>query len=319
MHRLLKELLHKAKGESHLVLVAFVDVRGFSAWMSESSEAAIFLRSIYTKILDEYFPMATFFKPTGDGLMIVIDYDEDNLMDVVRTAVQRSVDLAEDFPDICAGDPMVNFETPDELGIGLARGAATSLISDGKTLDYSGRPLNLAARLMDLARPSGVIFSANLGYELLDEALSTKFEEDEVYVKGLAEDKPTKVYYLSGRTTIPEVNRHPLNRLIRRTEPEQEMTLQEAKRRAKYLSRLSSEPANKEDITVHVAHKKALASGRPHRTLYSTHVHEAEFVERAGVRYARIDFPAIIEQLEAAGVKPTWKIRVQIEYPVRVP
>src|SRR5918996_3324855 len=145
MHRQLKDLLHQARGESHLVLVVFLDTRGFSAWMSESSEAAIFLRSTYTKILDDYFSTASFFKPTGDGLLIILDYDDANLRKVVQTAVQTSIRLIEDFPNICAGDPMVNFETPDKLGIGIARGAATSLISDGKTLDYSGRPLNLAA------------------------------------------------------------------------------------------------------------------------------------------------------------------------------
>jgi class 3 adenylate cyclase len=186
MHRQLKDLLHRAKGESHLVIVVFLDVRGFSAWMSESSEAALFLRSAYTRILDEYFPTAAFFKPTGDGLMIILDYDDDNLQDVVQGAVQASIRLVDEFPDITSGDPMVNFETPGELGIGIARGAATSLISEGKYLDYSGRPLNLAARLMDLARPSGVVFSANFGYELLDEAAAKAIQARSSLRKGIS-------------------------------------------------------------------------------------------------------------------------------------
>jgi class 3 adenylate cyclase len=208
--------------------------------MSESSEAALFLRSVYIRVLDEYFPEATFFKPTGDGLLIILDYDDDNLQKVVRTAVQASIRLVDNFPEITAGDPMVNFDTPDEIGIGIARGAATSLISGRKTLDYSGRPLNMAARLMDVARPSGVVFSANLGYDLLDEDTSKQFEEDEAYVKGLAEEVPTKVYYLRGRTVIPEPNRHPLKRQKRKTEPLEKL-LSEKHRSAGYFA-ISSAP-----------------------------------------------------------------------------
>jgi hypothetical protein len=284
--------------------------------MSESSEAAIFLRSTYTKILDDYFSTASFFKPTGDGLLIILDYDDANLRKVVQTAVQTSIRLIEDFPNICAGDPMVNFETPDKLGIGIARGAATSLISDGKTLDYSGRPLNLAARLMDLARPCGVVFSANLGFDLLDEDTSKNFEEDEVYVKGLAEEKPTKVYYLKGKTIIQESNRHPLNRWARKTEPRETMTFKEAKRRSRYLFPIGAEPADKSEIKVHIRHKKVLPSGRPDRRLYSGRTYSVEYVERAGRKYARIDYPQIVRQLEADGVKPNWQIGVQVEYPV---
>ena len=61
MHRALKSLLPRAKGESRLVVVVFLDVRGFSSFakMAESSEAALLLRSIYIRILDDYFPAAT--------------------------------------------------------------------------------------------------------------------------------------------------------------------------------------------------------------------------------------------------------------------
>jgi len=51
---------------------------------------------------------------------------------------------------------MLNFETPRRSVLYRA-GPATKLVSQDRTLDYSGRPLNLAARLMDFARPSGVV------------------------------------------------------------------------------------------------------------------------------------------------------------------
>jgi hypothetical protein len=66
MHHELRELLRTASGESRFVLAANVDIRGFSSFFADSSQAAAYLSSAYTKILDDYFPAASFFKPTGD-------------------------------------------------------------------------------------------------------------------------------------------------------------------------------------------------------------------------------------------------------------
>ena len=103
------------------MVVVFLDVRGFSSFakLAESSEAALFLRSIYIKILDDYFPSATFFKPTGDGLLIILDYDENNLVDIVNLAVRSSLELVRNFADLTLHDPMVNFDVPNPVGIGL--------------------------------------------------------------------------------------------------------------------------------------------------------------------------------------------------------
>jgi class 3 adenylate cyclase len=157
MHKDLRELLHSAEGRSRHVVVIFLDVRGFSSFakIAESSDAAEFLRSVYTQILDDYFPEPEFFKLTGDGMLILYRYNRDTLTDVTNQAVETSLRLVKEFSTLCDTDPMVNFDVPGELGIGVARGAATALISGDKILDYSGRPLNLAARLMDLARPAG--------------------------------------------------------------------------------------------------------------------------------------------------------------------
>lgn len=153
--------MQDAEGFSDLVVVVFLDVRGFStfAGMAESGEAALFLRRVYLNIVDEYFPDSAFFKPTGDGLVIVRHFDRSNLGDEVTSAISTSLRLVEAFPHLTERDPMVNFEVPTSLGVGIARGAATRLASGDLTLDYSGRPLNLAARLMDLARPRGVVLT----------------------------------------------------------------------------------------------------------------------------------------------------------------
>jgi class 3 adenylate cyclase len=174
MHRQLKELLVKAVGVSEFVVAINLDVRGFSSFakLAESSEAALFLKRVYLRILDEFFADASFFKPTGDGLLIIMSYTEDTLQKVMKESVESALRAVEQFPSLCVDDPMINFTVPTKLGAGMARGAATRLTSQEKILDYSGRPLNLASRLMDLARPKGVVFDNSFGIALLPEGVS---------------------------------------------------------------------------------------------------------------------------------------------------
>ena len=153
MHRIFREHLPRAQGDSRFVVACFVDVRDFSSFFAESVEGAYFLRQLYRRLLDDFFPDASYFKPTGDGLMIISDIDDANIAETTRGTLTTSLRLVQEFPRLFERDPMINFPTPERLGIGIARGAASRLFVEGQTLDYSGRTLNLAARLMDLARP----------------------------------------------------------------------------------------------------------------------------------------------------------------------
>lgn len=298
------------------MVVVFLDVRGFSSFakMAESSEAALFLRSIYIKILDNYFPAATFFKPTGDGLLIILDYDESNLVDTVNLAVKSSLELVKDFADLTLHDPMVNFDVPNSVGIGLARGAATALISDDYVLDYSGRPLNLAARLMDLARPCGVVFSDTLGHNLLAAEYATQFSSDSVYIKGLAESIPLTVFIARKMVTLPESSRHPLNRYDRTAIEEKTYTLKRLQEMGNFLHQLPTRPVATDKIVVHVRFPQATASGRKHPTIHRTTQYPAEYIERQGKPYACVHYDEIAQKISERGVKPTWPVAVTIEY-----
>jgi class 3 adenylate cyclase len=316
MHRELKELLPSAKGESRLVVVVFLDVRGFSSFakIAESSEAALFLRSMYVKILDNYFPEASFFKPTGDGLLIILDYDESNLTAAVNSAVRTSLQLVEDFANLTQDDPMINFEVPDSIGMGLARGAATALISKDKVLDYSGRPLNLASRLMDLARPRGVVFSDMLGWALLEDALSAQFVSDKVYVKGIAEDQPMAVHIQETAVSLPESSKRPINRYDRKTTDPEELTFKKLKERDSYIHLLAEKPAVTNNIVLYVRYPKPMASGRRHKSMSQIMQISAEYTEREGKHYARIDYNDVQERLTDIGVKDTWPVILTVEY-----
>jgi class 3 adenylate cyclase len=317
MHRQLKSLLPGAKGESHLVVAIFLDIRGFSSFakIAESAEAALFLRSMYVRILDDYFPTASFFKPTGDGLMIIFHYDADNLQETVNNSISSSIRLVKDFPTLTSGDPVINFEVPEALGIGLARGAATALVSGEQTLDYSGRPLNLAARLMDLARPKGVVFTGNLGYELLEKIYTKQFKKDKVYVKGIADDTPIEVYVLDKMVKLPDSSKRPLTRYSWKNTSPEKVTFKTIKQRGpRYLTLLPVEPALTADIRVHVRHPALTASGRKHPKLWTMRQFKADYEHKPGRDYAAINYAQIISGLEEDGVKDSWPVETTIEY-----
>lgn len=319
MHRDLKDLLPSAVGSSRFVVVVFLDVRGFSSFakLAESSETAEFLKSAYVRILEDYFPQASFFKPTGDGLLVVLDYDKDSLRTVVENAVATSVRLVDDFAQITADDPMVNFAVPADLGIGLARGAATCLMSGDKVLDYSGRPLNLASRLMDVARPSGVVFESTLDPSLLESKTMDLFREELIYVKGLAEAEPITAYCLASRTVVPDFNRSPINRFARFVEDTETIPLSELEDRGRYNHPLSQRPAKTDDMVVYLSHPALTRSGRRKAGMSTTMTFGAEYVTRQNRHYARVDYAPIAARLKRAGVKRTWPISITPEYSVR--
>ncbi len=212
MHRSIRKLLPAAVGESQLVIAANVDVRGFTRFSEtqDSVLALLYIRKIYERILSDYFKDAAFFKLTGDGLLLVFPWTDKTLKNVVRSVVADSLRLVVEFPDLLAKDPAIEFKVPSEVGIGLARGAASRLRSHSKTLDYSGRPLNVASRLMDLARPGGVVTDGNFGLSLLRKPAREKFQANDVYVPGLAEREPMTVYATSGYTKIPPKAQQPI-------------------------------------------------------------------------------------------------------------
>lgn len=319
MHRKLKNLLHGATGQSGLVVVVFLDIRGFSEWMTDSTRSALYLKSAYTRILDDFFPTASFFKPTGDGLLVVLAHDESeaNLRAVVQDAVEKSVDLVAAFPSLTAGDPLINFSVPQQLGIGIARGTATRLVSRGQTLDYSGHPLNLAARLMDLARPSGVVFDSTLEIELLQPATVTKFNEEQVFVKGLSERTSMTVHVLTDMVEVPQFNRYPIGRYKQRLVPLGGMPFKRLKERELFHHTLHEEPADREQVQVHIRYPDKRPSGRKHPGLKRTATYPATFRNFAGKMVAELDYRPVVAQFVEWGVKDGWEVEVMVEYPVR--
>jgi class 3 adenylate cyclase len=200
-----RKLLDDVQGRSEFVIAVIIDVRGFSSFAMkvESVQTTAFLKRIYIEMIDRYFGNASFIKPTGDGLLLAFPYDETNVKEVASYVVKSSLACLTDFAKLCDDDDMINFNIPDKVGIGICRGAATNVVSHGSTIDYSGRPFNIASRLMDLARPTGIILDSNFGENLIPSDIKDKFSTAHVYLRGITDNALTKIYYSKDTTVIP--------------------------------------------------------------------------------------------------------------------
>jgi hypothetical protein len=95
VHRDFKRLLKNAVGQSEFVLALNIDIRGFSEFSMtvDSSETAMYVKRVYAEMIDQFFPGAKFFKPTGDGLVIVEGFTERTLSRRVESTVASCLRL----------------------------------------------------------------------------------------------------------------------------------------------------------------------------------------------------------------------------------
>jgi class 3 adenylate cyclase len=318
MHRDLQKLLASAEGQSQKVVAVFIDVRGFSSWTAESTEVADYLKSAYNRILTKHFDDAGFFKLTGDGMMLIYPFnDVSTLQSTLRATIEKSIELVKAFPTLTKDDRMINFQVPTRLGVGLARGSATVLASDGKTLDYTGRTLNLAARLMDLARPFGVVFDDSFGIEELTTAVRKKFAHADVYVNGIAEESSIRVYYLPGWTTIAEHRKLPISAPIMMADVTKKLTLKALKDRGSFLEELEGEPAQPTAGATLIVEYPAVRDDGTETGLLWTLDRQAVIERKLNTWYAKIDYDEIAKKVEARRCQDDWTVRTTLEYLVR--
>ena len=207
----LRQALADAQGTTEFLICVVCDVRGFTSFSQrhESEEVALFVKRIYIKLIDDYFPFADYFKTTGDGLLLGVHYNEKDVREKVQLTVGACVKGARDFPKFCKNDPMINFTPPDKIGFGVARGTACALVSEGRVIDYSGHLPNLASRLMDLARPFGVVLDGAVGIDLLPPATRKLFRPEKVYIRSVSQREPEPVYVLKNAVEIPQSAKKP--------------------------------------------------------------------------------------------------------------
>jgi len=207
-----RKLIDKADGRSEFAIVIVCDIRGFSEFSTihESPDTAMFIKRFYLKLIDDYFPTAQYVKPTGDGLLIIYKYTEDNLNEISKTILVACLKCINDFHELFKEDPMINFETPKYIGFGISRGPVCCLFSGKHIIDYSGRLLNLASRLMDLARPMGIVIDGNYLIDVIPKNLRGRFKNRDVYIRSISEEKTHSIYFLYPETQLPDYCLHPI-------------------------------------------------------------------------------------------------------------
>jgi len=281
----------------------------------DSAQTALFIKKIYARLIDTYFADASLVKPTGDGLLVVKAFDESDLKEIVATTVTDAMEIVETFGSLCDDDDMVNFDVPQDVGVGIARGSACRLASDDLTLDYSGRVLNLASRLMELARPRGVILDATLGTTLLADDVRSRFSAETVYLKGVSPDEPTQVCCWPDEVEIPESYKHPFGekRWAHATMETTRRQLEESEA-ANYRFTLDPQPIIDHDAECSIEHAAVTPGRRKSRSRTKIFDHPVEIVESAGRKSARIDQTKLADSLRSAGVGPTWGVKVSVSY-----
>ncbi|MGD0078710.1 MAG: adenylate/guanylate cyclase domain-containing protein [Sedimentisphaerales bacterium] len=318
MHKNLRKLLENAEGVSEFIIAVNVDIRGFSEFSQrvESPDAAMYIKRVYMRLVDEYLTDASFFKPMGDGLLLTFPYNERNLKEVVRGTLAKCWSVMNNFGKICKDDPMINFNVPQHVGIGIARGTACRIVSGKIVLDYSGHVLNLASRLMDIARPSGIVFSDSLGADLLDNSEAEKFAKANVYLKGVAEDKPIHIYYSKELTKISSMHKSPLNKIEWKTIKQEKKLSEYSRMLGGFNYPLAERPTDPDEILVEALYP-SVRDGKKLKNL--VRIMKPEFTYyTAGDEYGiHVKEKGIADRARNAGVKDEWKITLVIKYPVR--
>jgi hypothetical protein len=258
--------------------------------------------------------------------MLIFVFEPDTLTRTARQVVRVSLKLVREFKGICKNDPMLNFDVPERIGIGIARGAATRLISkDGRILDYSGRPLNLASRLMDIARPEGVVLDQSFRpRELLTKPLVQHFATESVYLRSVAERTPIQIFYTEGRTEISPLNKRPLDD-VQREAFTSEYTVREIEELGRieiWRIDLPSIPLDEDEILVTVEHPAITAKGAKHpkwTRFFQLNKNKSGFVygEHAGSPYVDVNARKLAESLREIGIKQSWNIGIEVAYPKR--
>jgi len=320
MHRALRKLLPGAEGVNQFAIALNLDIRGFSSFCHkvESPSAAMFIKRVYITLIDEYFKQASFFKPTGDGLLIIIPYTGQNVKNVVSETMESCLKAVREFDTFCKDDPMINFETSKNIGIGLSRGPACRIFSDNKTLDYSGRYLNLASRLMDVARPRGIVFDASLGVELLTPEQQKLFAKDSIYLRGVAESNSIDIWYTKDMTIIPPLYKQRLDDIEweKVTETFTMNTIEHLMEVSPWLRiSLKKEPIDPTDIQVSLMFPHTNPKLRKEGVHLFLGLNKFEYRVFSAKPVLRLNLEEIMDALRKQGMKNNWgEIQVEATY-----
>jgi len=310
------ESFKKADGRSEFVIAVVCDIRGFSNFSvgHEAPDIAMFIKRFYVKLLEGYFPEAIYAKPTGDGLLMLFTYSESTLAQISEKVLLGCSKALADYPSMLEGDPMINYELPKHIGFGVARGTAFCLFAPREIVDYSGQTLNLAARLNDFARPSGIVVDGNFQLEVIPEQLRKEYSEDSVCIRGVAETEPRKIY-ISKDVSISESARQPI-RSFEWEKVVKNIKCSEAKKLGgRYFIQLPSEPLTADLCKVICSRPKIGVANH----VTTSGVKILTRASDADGYHITVDFNQVKESLLSEKIKADMEISLIVQYVPKFP
>jgi hypothetical protein len=211
---------------------------------------------------------------------------------------------------------MINFPVPSKVGIGIARGSVSKIVSGDKILDYSGAVLNLASRLMDLARPSGIVLDGAIGFDRLTDELKQAFVKDSVYIRSIAEQRPIEIYYTKDHTQILALNKHPIQETKWATREYRQTFGELEKLSSVFRYMLPKKPRDPREIRILVKTPSIKEGGKVLKGIMSVHnLRHFKYQVEAGKPLVRVEMGKLVEGLRKRGLKPRMPVRIEISYP----
>jgi class 3 adenylate cyclase len=311
---MIKKLISKletAQGRSEFVIAIVCDVRGFSKFSTEheSPDTAMFIKRFYLQLLTKYFSNASFAKLTGDGLLMIFQYNEESLLQTSEEVINSCFSALKDYSAMFDDDPMINFRIPQSIGFGICRGTSCCLYSKKETLDYSGQLVNLASRLNDLARPCGIVIDGSYLSSVIPEIARSQFCEYSVYIRGIAESKPLLVF-CSNEVNISSHHKFPIDQDNWKQIETETIVKDVAKLEGDYTLPIPCEIISPDKFVVEFVW--------PHTRLKTYSVWRrlircGYYTDATGAN-VKIDISEVHEIILSESLKPTTRVRFRLQY-----
>jgi class 3 adenylate cyclase len=166
------------------VAAMFFDLRGSTQWANDAAEKNFHYVKFF---IDDFREWAwreastsaqgcpKLVKFLGDGFMYVWEIPNDAVPDNAKSVADLACDLSTKYSSWINEDKVKRkfpWGTPIALGVGIDVGHAIRLTFESGSDDYLGSPMNIAAKMQNLARPYGGVVIQEKMWNLLDDIRS---------------------------------------------------------------------------------------------------------------------------------------------------
>lgn len=315
----LRKQLDAAVGASEYVISVYLDIRGYTKFSQtvDSVEVGTFIKHAYIGLIDKYFSHARFIKPTGDGLLVIFSYTENTLGDVATRAVSAALEAVGNFETLVQGNALINFKTRKNLGIGVSRGSACRIDSNRRTLDYSGKIINASAKLMNIARPKGVVLDPSFEISILEESIRKRFQTQDVYFRAMDDSHQLKIFVSEDVKIDPDLKRAPTSLAWHK----QKVTLKVSDLKLKgprFQHHFDRDPVDQDEVRVQILFPKVNGGKKVSGITVVYQASEFKLLSAPQKPGIAIRYDEIFDYLKSQKCLDNWKIEIEISYQVRV-